>query len=143
MKINLNKVLTVSHYKTVLISIVLTLLMTPIFWVFSNADIDWILFANVISFIGTLILLYPFINYVYPYMITKTGTFLLTSLLTVVSIWLNITAISLSLPYDYIYEATLNTSMEKILIIGTSYIILINAFTLPLLYQERKIESFF
>ena len=143
MKINLNKVLTVSHYKTVLISIVLTLLMTPIFWVFSNADIDWILFANIISFIGTLILLYPFINYVYPYMITKTGTFLLTSLLTVVSIWLNITAISLSLPYDYIYEATLNISMEKILIIGTSYIILINAFTLPLLYQERKIESFF
>ena len=114
MKINLNKVLTVSHYKTVLISIVLTLLMTPIFWVFSNADIDWILFANVISFIGTLILLYPFINYVYPYMITRTGTFLLTSLLTVISIWLNITAISLSLPYDYIYEATLNTSMEKI-----------------------------
>ena len=143
MKINLNKVLTVSHYKTVLISIVLTLLMTPIFWVFSNADIDWILFANIISFTGTLTLLYPFINYVYPYMITKTGTFLLTSLLTVVSIWLNITAISLSLPYDYIYEATLNISMEKILIIGTSYIILINAFTLPLLYQERKIESFF
>ena len=143
MKINLNKVLTVSHYKTVLISIVLTLLMTPIFWVFSNADIDWILFANIISFTGTLTLLYPFINYVYPYMITKTGTFLLTSLLTVISIWLNITAISLSLPYDYIYEATLNTSMDKILIIGTSYIILINAFTLPLLYQERKIESFF
>jgi hypothetical protein len=143
LKINLNKVLTVSRYKTVLISIVLTLLMTPLLWVFSNADIDWILFANVISFTGTLILLYPFINYVYPYMITRMGTFLLTSLLTVVSIWLNITAISLSLPYDYIYEATLNTTIEKILIIGTTYIIVINALTLPLLYQEKKIESFF
>jgi len=76
-------------------------------------------------------------------MITKMGTVLLTLLLTIFSIWLNITAIIFSLPYDYIYEATINTSIEKILIIGTFYIIAINALTFPLLYQERKIESFF
>jgi hypothetical protein len=117
--------------------------MTPLLWVFSNADIDWFLFANVISFTGTFILFYPFINYVYPYMITKMGTFLLTSLLIIISIWLNITAISLSLPYDYMYEATLNITIEKILIVGATYIIVVNALTLPLLYQEKKIESFF
>lgn len=76
-------------------------------------------------------------------MITRVGTVLLTSLLTLLSIWLNITAITLSLPYDYVYEAMLNASIEKILIIGTTYIIAINALTFPLLYQERKIESFF
>jgi len=143
LKININKFLTVFHYKTVLISVIITLLMTPLFWVLSHADIKWIIFANIISFTGTIVLFFTFVNYIYPYMITKTGTFLLTSLLTIVSIWLNLTAITLSLPYDYIYEAILNTSIEKILIIGTTYIIAINAITLPLLYQERKIESFF
>lgn len=143
MKININKILTVFHYKTVLISTILTLLLTPLLWIFSSGDINWILFANIISFIGTLTLLYPFINYLYPYMITRVGTVLLTSLLTLLSIWLNITAITLSLPYDYVYEAMLNASIEKILIIGTTYIIAINALTFPLLYQERKIESFF
>jgi hypothetical protein len=76
-------------------------------------------------------------------MITKTGTFLLTSLLIIVSIWINITLITLALPSDYMYEATLNITIEKIFLIGTTYIIAINVLTLPLLYQDRKIESFF
>jgi len=57
--------------------------------------------------------------------------------------WLNITVIIFALPYDYIYEVTINTTIEKILTIGTTYIIAFNALTLPFLYQERKIESFF
>ncbi len=143
MKINLNKVLTVSYYKTALISIALTLLMTPLLWVISDANINWVLFANIISFTGTLILIYPFVNYVYPYMVTKTATFLLTSLLTIVSIWINMTAIAFALPHSYIYEASLNATIEKIITIGTTYIIAVNALTLPLLYQERKIQNFF
>ena len=143
MKINLNKVLTVSYYKTALISIALTLLMTPLLWVISDANINWVLFANIISFTGTLILVYPFVNYVYPYMVTRTATFLLTSLLTIVSIWINITAIAFALPHSYIYEASLNATIEKIIAIGTTYIVAVNALTLPLLYQERKIQNFF
>ena len=143
MKISLNEVLTISYYKTVVISIVLTLLMTPLFWVISNANINWVLFANIISFTCTLILVYPFVNYVYPYMLTKTATFLLSSLLTILSIWINITAIAFTLPHSYIYEAILNATIEKIIAIGTTYIIAINTLTLPILYQERKIENFF
>ena len=143
MKINLNKVLTVSYYKTVLISIALTLLMTPLFWVISDANINWVLFANIISFTGTLILIYPFVNYVYPYMVTKISTFLLTSLLTIVSIWINMTAIAFALPHSYIYEASINATIEKILTVLTTYIVAINTLTLPLLYQERKIENYF
>ena len=143
MKTSKNKVLTVSYYKTAVISIVLTLLLTPLFWVISNANINWVLFANVISFTGTLILVYPFVNYVYPYMVTKTATFLLTSLLTIISIWINMTAIAFALPHSYIYEAGLNATVEKIIAIGTSYLVAINALTLPLLYQERKIQNFF
>jgi len=143
LKISINKVLTVSYYKTALISIALTLLMTPLLWVISDANINWVLFANIISFTGTLILVYPFVNYVYPYMITKTATFLLTSLLTIISIWINITAIAFALPHSYIYEASLNATLEKIIAIGTTYIIAINTLTLPLLYQERKIQNFF
>jgi len=143
LKISLNKVLTISYYKTVVISIVLTLLITPLFWVISNANINWVLFANIISFTCTLILVYPFVNYVYPYMLTKTATFLLSSLLTILSIWINITAIAFTLPNYYIYEAILNATIEKIIAIGTTYIIAINTLTLPILYQERKIENFF
>ena len=143
MKTSKNKVLTVSYYKTVLISIALTLLMTPLLWVISDANINWVLFANIISFTGTLILVYPFVNYVYPYLVTKTATFLLTSLLTIVSIWINITAIAFALPHSYIYEASLNATIEKIIAIGTTYIVAVNALTLPLLYQERKIQNFF
>ena len=140
---NINKILTVSHYKAVLISTILTLLMTPLFLLLSDANINWILFANIISFTGTLILIYPFINYVYPYMVTKVTTFLLTSILTIISIWINITAIAFALPHHYIYEATLNATIEKVLAIGTGYIVAINTITLPILYQERKIQSFF
>ena len=143
MKISISKVLTVSYYKTALISIALTLLMTPLLWVISDANINWVLFANIISFTGTLILVYPFVNYVYPYMVTRTATFLLTSLLTIISIWINITAIAFALPHSYIYEASLNATIEKIIAIGTTYIVAVNALTLPLLYQERKIQNFF
>jgi len=143
LKISISKVLTVSYYKTALISITLTLLITPLLWVISDANINWVLFANIISFTGTLILVYPFVNYVYPYMITKTATFLLTSLLTIVSIWINMTAIAFALPHSYIYEASLNATLEKIIAIGTTYIVAVNALTLPLLYQERKIQNFF
>jgi len=122
---------------------VLTLLMTPLLWVISDANINWVLFANIISFTGTLILVYPFVNYVYPYLVTKTATFLLTSLLTIISIWINITAIAFALPHSYIYEASLNATIEKIITIGTTYIIAINSLTLRLLYQERKIQNFF
>jgi len=143
LKISISKVLTVSYYKTALISIALTLLMTPLLWVISDANINWVLFANIISFTGTLILVYPFVNYVYPYMVTRTATFLLTSLLTIISIWINITAIAFALPHSYIYEASLNATIEKIIAIGTTYIVAVNALTLPLLYQERKIQNFF
>jgi len=143
LKINLNKVLTVSYYKTALISITLSLLMTPLLWVIADANINWVLFANIISFTGTLILVYPFVNYVYPYMITKIATFLLTSLLTILSIWINITAIAFALPHSYIYEAILNATIEKIIAIGTTYIVAVNALTLTLLYRERKVENFF
>lgn len=143
MKISINKVLTVSYYKTVLISIALTMLMTPIFWVISNANINWVLFANVVSFTGTLILFYPFIDYVYPYMVTKVATFLLTSILTLLSIWINMTAIAFALPQSYIYEAILNATVEKILAIATVYLVAINSLTLPMLYKEQKIENFF
>jgi hypothetical protein len=117
--------------------------MTPLFWVISDANINWVLFANIISFTGTLILVYPFVNYVYPYMITKTATFLLTSLLTIISIWINMTAIAFALPHSYIYEASLNATVEKIIAITTTYLVAVNALTLPLLYQERKIQNFF
>jgi len=143
MNINIDKILTVAHYKAVLISTILTALMTPLFWVLSNANINWVLLANVISFTGTLILIYPFINYVYPYMVTKITTFLLTSLLTIISIWINMTAIAFALPHYYIYEATLNATIEKVLAIGTGYIVAINTITMPILYQDRKIQSFF
>jgi len=138
-----NRFFTVSYYKTVLISLILTALITPIFWVFSHADINWVLFANFISFTGTLILIYPFVTYVYPYMLTKITTFLLTSILTLLSIWINLTIIALALPQTYISEAIFNATLEKILIVGTTYIIAINAITLPFLYQERRVQSFF
>ena len=135
--------LTVSLYKTALISLIINALTIPLLWVISHAHINWILLANFISFTGTLILIYPFVSYVYPYMITRTATFLLTSLLFIISTWINVTAITLALPSSYIYEATINATIEKILIISTTYIIAINAITLPFLYQEQKIENFF
>ena len=53
------------------------------------------------------------------------------------------TAIAFALPHSYIYEASLNATVEKIIAIGTTYLVAINTLTLPLLYQERKIENYF
>jgi len=138
-----NKIISLSFSKTLLASTIITALTTPLLWILSGGNIDWILIANIILFLGVLILFYPFILYVYPYMVTKIGTFLLTSLLIIISMWINFTVISLLLPSNYIYEATLNATIEKFLILGTIYIMAINSLTLPLLYQEKKIENFF
>jgi hypothetical protein len=71
---------------------------------------------------GTILIFYPFIEYVYPHMLTKTGIFLLTSILTIVSAWVNIMMITLLLSDHYIYHAILNSTLENISLFGLFYI---------------------
>ena len=113
--------------KSLLISTILTLAVVPIFILITSNDTKWIAIATLIWHIGTILVFYPSIRYIYPHLISKIGVYLLSAILIIISTWFNIMIIQLLLPYDYIYYALFNATLTHIALIGAIYIITINA----------------
>jgi len=76
---------------------------------------------------GSLLIFHPFVQYVYPHLLSKVSVYLLSSILIIISAWFNITMITLLLPYDYVYYGLFNATLSQIALWGSVYIILINA----------------
>jgi len=138
---------TVYLFKSLLITIILTLTIAPILLLFTAADSRWIFMATLLWAIGSVLIFHPFIRYVYPHLMNKISLYLLTSILIIVSAWFNITMITLLLPYDYIYYALFNATLSQISLVGSIYIIIVNAlitnFTLLSNIEFYKEESLF
>jgi len=138
---------TVYFFKSLLIATILTITIVPILLLFTGADTRWVFMATILWTIGSLFIFHPFILYVYPHLMSKISLYLLTSLLIIVSTWFNITMITLLLPYDYIYYAFFNSTLSQISILGSIYIIIVNAvisnFALSSNIEFYKEESLF
>ncbi len=118
--------MTPNLLKSILIATILTLTVLPIFLIIASVDTRWIVMATLLWSIGTLLIFYPFVRYIYPHLISKIGVYLLTSILILISVWFNNIMIKLLLPYEYIDYALFNASLSHIVLIGAIYLILIN-----------------
>lgn len=138
---------TVKFFQSALISIILALTITPIILLLTSANVSWVLMATLLWALGTLLTFHPFVLFVYPHLLSKTSVYILTSILIIVSAWLNITMITLFLPYDYIYYSLFNTTLSNIALWGSIYIItldtLISNFILISNIDFYKEESLF
>jgi len=83
--------------------------------------------ATLLWTVGSLLIFHPFVLYIYPHLISKVSVYLLTSILIIVSAWLNITIITLLLPYDYVYYALFNATLSQISLWGSAYIAVLDA----------------
>ena len=117
--------------KSILTATILTLTVVPMFLLIASDDIKWIIISTLIWNIGTLLVFYPSIRYIYPHLISKISVYLLSAILIILSGWFNIIVIQLVLPYDHIYYALFNATLSNITLIGVIYII-INAIILNL-----------
>jgi len=122
--INIKSNSTLFYYKTALVAIILTMTITPLLWVFSQGNNQWLLIAMLLWALGSIVVFHPFIGYLYPQMLTKVGVFLLTSILTSISIWFNVSIITFLLSPDYIYYALLDATLSQISLFGWFYMLL-------------------
>lgn len=118
---------TVNFFTSTLIAIILALTISPIILFLTSADTSWVLMATFLWASGSLLIFQPFVQYVYPHLISKVSVYLLSSILIIISAWFNITMITLLLPYDYVYYGLFNATLSQIALWGSVYIILINA----------------
>ena len=117
----------VNFLKSLLIAIILAITIAPIIFLLTTANIAWVLMATLLWTVGSLLIFHPFVLYIYPHLISKVSVYLLTSILIIVSAWLNITIITLLLPYDYVYYALFNATLSQISLWGSAYIAVLDA----------------
>jgi len=125
--VNLDSKSAVYFLKSILIATILTLTVVPILLLLTSADTTWVFMATLLWALGSILIFHPFVVYVYPHLLSKTSLYLLTSILIIISAWFNITMITLLLPYDYVYYALFNATLSQISLLGSIYIIIVNA----------------
>ena len=131
--------------KSLLIATILTLTVVPIFLLIAS-DTKWTTIATLIWTIVTILVFYPSIRYIYPHLMSKIGVYLLSAILIIISTWFNSMIIQLLLPYNYIYYALFNATLFHIIVIGSIYLIVINAIISNLIllshiefYEEERL----
>jgi hypothetical protein len=121
---------------------------TPIIWYALDGDIIWVVLSTLFWAIGVFIIFYPSIKLIFPFLLTKMGTFALTSILAIITILLNSIVITMILPNNKI-ESILNrilynASIETISLFILFYIIIASTTVLNMhinyiLYRQKKI----
>ncbi|CAA6808351.1 MAG: Unknown protein [uncultured Sulfurovum sp.] len=127
MILSINSSFTLSFVKSLVLALIFTLSITPIIFFLTSANISWILMASSLWALGSILIFHPFVFYVYPHLMSKMGVYLLTSILIIVSVWFNVSMITLFLPYDYLYYTLFNATLTQITLWGSIYIIMVNA----------------
>ena len=141
--------LHLNHFfsKTIRISVILTLSILPFFMLLSTVEASWVSMVSLIWIIGSIVSFYPFVKYLYPHLMSRTGFYLLTSVLIIFSAWVNITAITLLIPSEYLYYALFNATLHQISLVGSMYIfivdILIIHFALNYSNETYQVEELF
>jgi len=118
---------TVHFFKSILIAMILGITIAPMILLLTEANISWVVMTTLLWTIGSALIFHPFVVYIYPHLLSKVSVYILTSILIIVSVWFNITMITLLLPYDYIYYAMFNATVTNISLWGSAYIVILDA----------------
>ena len=132
MFVDINSHSSYIYLKTLFIATVLMITISPLLWIMSKGDINWLLLSLILWTLGSIIIFYPFMEDVFPYMLTKTGFFLLTSILIIISTWFNITLITFLFHDNYIYNTLINITLNKLSLFISLYIFLVSSLILKL-----------
>ena len=148
MRISTKSKLATEHVVSTLITtIILSISILPILLFLSEFNINWVLFSLPLLLIGNSLIFYPFIVHVYPHLMSKLSLYLLSSILIVISLWVNITFATYLLPNDYIYYTLLNVTFSKILLFGLTYLLLVTKLIIYFTFDSNlkfyKEESLF
>jgi len=118
---------TVHFLKSILIAMILGITIAPMILLLTEANISWVVMTTLLWTIGSALIFHPFVVYIYPHLLSKVSVYILTSVLIMISVWFNITMITLLLPYDYIYYAMFNATLTNISLWGSAYIVFLDA----------------
>ena len=124
--VNISPHSSLIYLKTFLNAFILMLTIGPLLWIMSKEDTSWLFFSLSLWTIGSSIIFYPFMEHVYPHVLTKISYFLLTSVLIIISTWFNMTLITYFLPSHYIYTTLINTTLNKLSLFSLLYIFLVS-----------------
>ena len=140
----------IKYFNTSLISLILSIVTAPTLWHISNGDAIWVLWATLLWSVGVFIIFYPSIRFLFPFLLTKIGTFTLTLILALMTILLNSIFITMLLPIEDV-EMAINylfftTSLGTIslfvifyLIIATTTVVNMNIDINYILYRQKKL----
>ena len=132
----LNSPLPFYFLKSLLTASILSLTILPILLLLSSANFQWIVIATLIWAMGSILVFHPFIKYIYPHLLSKLSLYLLTSILIIVSAWLNIILIGSFLPYETLYYDLFNTTLTQLSLFGTLYVSVMNAIIPPMVLSS-------
>jgi len=124
--VNISSHSSLIYIKTVLNALILMLTIGPLLSIISKGDTHWLLFSLTLWILGSTIIFYPFMEHIYPHILTKISSFLLTSVLIIISTWFNITLISYFLPSHYIYTTLINLTLNELSLFALLYLLLVS-----------------
>jgi hypothetical protein len=135
----------IKYYDSSLIALILSLVTIPSFWYISHGNLSWVLSCTILWALGVFIIFQPMIRYIFPYLLTQMGTISLTFILTIVSIFINVTMICILLPEEDV-EIVMNTtifssSISNIFAFLWFYIIIAGTLLSNLDFHIRKLYS--
>ena len=120
------------YLKTLFTATILMITISPLLWMMSKGDLNWLLLSLILWTLGSIIIFYPFMEDVFPHLLTKTGFFLLTSILIIISTWFNITLITFLFHDNYIYNSLINITLDQLSLFISLYILLVSMLILKL-----------
>ena len=88
----------IDYFDTLLISMILSTVTLPFLWFLSGESISWVISSVTLWAVGVFVIFHPFVRYIFPMMLTKAGTFILSALLAIFSIWVNLNILFYILP---------------------------------------------
>lgn len=147
-KVNLEK--SIKYFDSSLIALVLSIVALPPLWYISQGNILWVISSTIVWGVGVFTIFHPSIKFLFPFLLTKMGSFALTFILAIITILLNSLIIAIFLPVENM-EIVMNnvffdTSIGTIALFVWFYIIIaeatvsnINININYILYQQKKL----
>ena len=102
----------IDYLDTLLISLILSVVTVPFLWFLSQESISWVVSSTILWAVGVFAIFHPFVRYIFPMMLTKVGTFVLSSILAIVTIFINLNILFFILPSDDI-ELIFNNNLFR------------------------------
>ncbi|NEW60701.1 hypothetical protein GSY74_05340, partial [Sulfurovum sp. bin170] len=141
---------SIKYFDTSLIAFILSIVTVPPLWYISQGNSLWVFTCTVLWWVGVFTIFHPSIRFLFPFLLTKIGSFALTFILAIITIVLNSSIIAILLPIEDI-EMIMNntffsTSIGTIALFTWFYIIVaeatvsnINLNLNYILYRQKKL----